>query len=246
MQSPQESDLSAAGVAMRLIRERIARHEFPPSSRLPRETELAAEFGVSRSALREAIRALEFAGVLRSKHGSGTYVTALEPQDLLRGFADSNALMSLSSAVDLAEFRRITEPAACVLACERATDEQKARIRALHEQMQAVQDPEEYARLDPEFHQEIVRASGNGVLIAVAVALTNGPAWRSMWRAVTRPFVPERTRLEHENLVVAIETGDPDLASATAHAHLADAQARIASAVRPSLPQPQPQLEEVE
>ncbi len=220
---------SAAALAMQLIRERIERREFAPNSRLPRETELAAELGVSRNALREGIRALEIVGVLRSRHGSGTYVTALEPEDLLGGFAYSNALLDIRSAIDLAEFRRVTEPAACEFACDRATAEQKVRIRSLHEQMQQVTDPEEYARLDPEFHHEIVKASGNAVLIAVAGGLTNGPAWTSMWRAVTRDFVPERTRTEHENLVRAIETGDRELARATSNAHIAAAQAQIAS-----------------
>lgn len=222
---------SAAALAMQLIRERIERREFAPNSRLPRETELAAELGVSRNALREGIRALEIVGVLRSRHGSGTYVTALAPEDLLGGFAYSNALLDIRSAVDLAEFRRITEPAACEYACDRATAQQKSRIRALHEQMQQVTDPEEYARLDPEFHHEIVKASGNAVLIAVAGSLTNGPAWQSMWRAVTRDFVPGRTRTEHENLVRAIETGDRELARSTSNAHIAAAQAQIAAAL---------------
>ncbi len=233
MNNDVTSGLSAAATAMARVRERIASNEFPPHSQLPRETELAASLGVSRSALREAIRALELVGVLKSKHGSGTFVTSLEPRDLLRGLDYSNGLLSVDSAVELVEFRRVIEPAACAMACERSTPEQRARIRALFEEMQLVDDPAEYARLDPQFHQAILEASGNSVLIAVTTALTYGSAWRKMWRAVTRDVVPERTRREHEYLVIAIETGDRELALATAHAHIAEAQTAIAGAFGP-------------
>lgn len=216
---------------MELIRERIASSEFPPRSQLPRETELAASLGVSRSALREAIRALELVGVLRSRHGAGTFVTALEPRDLMKGLAYSHTFLTMDSAAELAEFRRVTEPAACALAARRATPAQKAAIRSLYEAMERVEDPAEYSRLDPRFHHAILEASGNSVLIAVSSALTYGPAWRTMWRAVTRDVVHERTRREHLYLVLAIETGDPDLALATAHAHIAETQRRIADAL---------------
>jgi GntR family transcriptional repressor for pyruvate dehydrogenase complex len=208
--------LSASSTAMDLIREGIATGKFAPNS---------------RSALREAIRALELVGVLRSKHGSGTFVTSLEAEELLRGLDYSKGLLSVESAVELAEFRRVIEPAACAMAAERATTEQKAQIRSLFEEMQLVDDPVEYARIDPLFHEAILRASGNSVLIAVSSAFTFGPAWLTMWRAVIRDVIPERTRREHEALVVAIETGDRDLASATAHAHIAGAQTWIARAV---------------
>lgn len=230
MDSEESSVLTGAHAAMQQLRERIAAQVYPAGSRLPRETELAAELGVSRSALREAIRALELVGVLRSKHGSGTYVTSLEPQDLVRGLGFSNALFTVESAIELAEFRRVTEPQASALAARRATDEQKARIRALHEQMEEIADPQEYARMDPIFHQAILEASQNSILVAVSGALTYGVAWRRMWQSVTRDIVPERTRREHEALLLAIETGDEELALATAHAHIAQAQRRIAEA----------------
>lgn len=223
--------LSAPSTAMDLIRNGISTGRFPPNSQLPRETELAVALGVSRSALREAIRALELVGVLRSKHGSGTFVTSLDPQELLRGLDYSKDLLNVESAVELGEFRRVIEPAACAMAAERATAEHKAQIRSLFEAMQLVDDPVEYARLDPRFHEAIVRASGNSVLLAVSSAFTLGTAWRTMWHAVTRDSIPERTRQQHETLVVAIEVGDRDLAFATALAHIAGAQTWIAQAV---------------
>jgi GntR family transcriptional repressor for pyruvate dehydrogenase complex len=214
---------------MELIRDRIASRRYPPSTRLPRETELAAELGVSRAALREAIRALELIGVLDSRHGSGTYVSDLSPESLLRGLGYSNALMRVESAAELAEFRRITEPEASALAASRATAEQVATIQELLDQMETITDPREYARLDAGFHQAILDASGNSLLAAVGRALTSAEAWRSMWAAVTRDVIPPRTRMEHRYLVQAIAVGDSDLARSVAHAHVSEAQRRIAA-----------------
>ncbi|HEY8720577.1 FadR/GntR family transcriptional regulator [Pengzhenrongella sp.] len=239
MAEPAGSGGTASQTALALIRDRISSGQFPANSRLPREIELAVELGVSRSALREAIRALELVGVLASKHGSGTYVTSLRPRDLMRGLDFINPFLAVDSAVELVEFRRVVEPAACALATERATADEKTAIRALFETMEETTDPAQYARLDSEFHQAILGVSGNSILIAVSQALTYGSASRTMWRVVTQDAIPERTRREHEALVLAIETGDRDLALATAHAHIAAAQAVIGQASPPTTP-PEP------
>jgi GntR family transcriptional repressor for pyruvate dehydrogenase complex len=234
----EEVLVAASSVAIEEIRNRISSGLYARHSKLPRETELAAEIGVSRGALREAIRALELTGVLRTKHGSGTYVTGLKPSDLLGQFIHGDGFLGMESAVELAEFRRIVEPAGTALAAERATAEEAAVVRQLHEQMETIQDPVEYAHLDSRFHQAILAASGNGFIVGISTGLTNGGAWRSMWDAVTRDFVPERTRREHENLVRALETHDRELALATAHAHISEAQAHIAERLRSTSQQP--------
>lgn len=230
--------VAASRIAMEEIRSRISSGRYPRNSKLPREIELAAEIGVSRGALREAIRALELTGVLRTKHGSGTYVTALNPSDLLGQLTHGDGFLGLESAVELAEFRRIVEPAGTALAAERATAEQAAVVRRLYEEMETVDDPVMYARLDSQFHQAILAASGNAFMVGVSTGLTNGGAWRSMWKAVTRDSVPYRTRREHENLVRALETHDRELALATAHSHISEAQAHIAERVSTGAQQP--------
>ena len=77
----------ATDQAIAKIKDLISSGEFTAGSRLPTERELTQRFGVSRSSLREAIRALALIGVLESRVGDGTYVTTLEPELLLTGMA---------------------------------------------------------------------------------------------------------------------------------------------------------------
>lgn len=223
-----DTAVRASQRAMEEIRAQIVTGKLAPFSQLPRETDLAQDLGVSRGALREAIRALQTLGVLESRHGSGTYVTGLQASDLLPSLAWANLLHNRESAVELVEFRRVIEPTASALAVDRAGPAEKREIRRIHEAMQLVTDPREYAELDGAFHQAIVAATGNSLLSGVLSALAYGEAWRRMWSAVTRDVIPERTRREHETLVIAIETGDRELAVATSHAHIASSQRRLA------------------
>lgn len=223
----EESLETAPHRAMRLIRARISDGTFAPMSRLPRETELAAELGVSRAALREAIRAMELLGILESRHGSGTYVTSLRLSALLPSLAHSGFLLNADSVPDLVEIRLVVEPAFSARAARNASDVDRERIRSVFERMEQTTDPVAYAALDAEFHQSIVRASGNDVMASVMEALTYGAGWQHMWGAVTRDYVPARTRYEHEQLVIAIETGDPDLAFSVAYAHIAAVNGRL-------------------
>src|SRR6185437_13298670 len=77
--------------------------------RLPPERELAARLGISRGALREALRSLEYVGLLQARVGSGRYVTHRRPNDLASGIASWIALQPVSDVIAL---RRILEPAA--------------------------------------------------------------------------------------------------------------------------------------
>ncbi|PJJ63234.1 DNA-binding FadR family transcriptional regulator [Compostimonas suwonensis] len=218
---------TASRRAMTLIRQGIAEGRFAPLSQLPREIDLAGELGVSRGALREAIRALELVGILESRHGSGTYVTGLTAADIIRSAATDNLHIDATSALELMEFRRVVEPGSIVLAAGSASPEQIREIRAIYEASEQTDDPAVYLELDNDLHRAIVRASGNSILTSVMESVAYGAAWDRMWSLVLRPTIPERTRREHESLVVAIETGDVQLALATAQAHLAAAQRQV-------------------
>jgi GntR family transcriptional repressor for pyruvate dehydrogenase complex len=204
-----------------LIHRRIVDGVLVAGERLPQERELAAELGVSRSALREAIRTLAGLGVLETRRSSGTYVTALQPGDLLMGMGMAASVLSAESVTDLAELRRLLEPAAAGLAATRATPEDLARLAALHEEMERTGDPARFAELDAEFHRVVVAAAGNQVLTAVFTALVLGDAWRRMWEGLAGDPVPDRTRRDHADILVALQTGDSALAIAVEQAHTA-------------------------
>src|SRR6476646_10126280 len=110
------------------IRELIVSGSWGPGDRLPRETELAAELGLSRNSLREAVRALSQLRVLEVRQGDGTYVSSLEPDLLLESTGFVSHLLLGETAVALSEVRRILEAAAAALAAARIDQDGKHEL----------------------------------------------------------------------------------------------------------------------
>src|SRR5207245_7356550 len=98
-----------------------------PGSRLPKEADLAQRLGLSRSSLREAVRALSLIRVLDVRQGDGTYVTSLEPQLLLETLSFVVDFHRDDSVRQFLEIRRVLEPAATELATRRMPDGDIAR-----------------------------------------------------------------------------------------------------------------------
>src|ERR1041384_6748092 len=108
-------------IAQRLIA-LITERQLKPGDRLPPERELSAAMGVSRSSLREALRALAMLGVAEMRQGDGTYLTSLEPGTLMRPVG---LVLALSDAglAELFEARKLVEPGLAQLAAERISDD---------------------------------------------------------------------------------------------------------------------------
>src|SRR5215217_1779528 len=113
-------------IAARLI-DLIMERQLKAGDRLPPERELAATMGVSRSSLREALRALAMLGVAEMRQGDGTYLTALEPATLMRPVGLVLAL-SDSGLTELFEARKLVEPGLAKLAAERISDADAAEL----------------------------------------------------------------------------------------------------------------------
>src|SRR6476659_6714806 len=118
----------ATDLAIAKIKVLISSGEFTAGSRLPTERELTQKFGVSRSALREAVRALTLVGVLEPRVGDGTYVTTLEPDLLLTGIGFVSDLARADSLLEIHRVRRILEPVATGLATPRLSDAEHALL----------------------------------------------------------------------------------------------------------------------
>src|SRR5438034_4119557 len=110
------------------IRERIVSGALGAGDRLPKESELAAELGISRNSLREAVRALSQLRVLEVRQGDGTYVSSLEPGLLLESTGFVSHLLLGEGAVALYEVRRILEAAAASLAAARIDEVGKQEL----------------------------------------------------------------------------------------------------------------------
>src|ERR1700745_1188220 len=112
------------------IRERIVSGAWGPGDRLPRESELAAELGLSRNSLREAVRALSQLRVLEVRQGDGTYVSSLEPGELLEPTLSATGLLRGRTVLELFEVRRMLEPEAAAMAAHRADAHALVALRA--------------------------------------------------------------------------------------------------------------------
>src|SRR3954453_11012595 len=91
--------------AIQQIRELIRSGALPPGARLPPEAKLAAQLGISRNSMREAVRALQLARVLDARPGDGTYVTSLAPELLLEGLGSAIDLLQDDTLLDIMQIR---------------------------------------------------------------------------------------------------------------------------------------------
>ncbi|MCO5973905.1 FadR/GntR family transcriptional regulator [Actinoallomurus soli] len=206
--------------AIEEIKTRIAMGEFTPGQRLPTERDLAADLGLSRSSMREAIRALTVMGVLEARHGAGIYVTQLQPGDLLETFGVVAEISRGDTLLHLVQVRKILEPAAAAAAAARIDDEGLARLRAEMTAMERGANAEEIVGHDLEFHRIITEAAGNPVLSAILGGLNSRTFRARVWRGYREEGVFARTYREHDAIYRALVERDPDGARVAAAVHI--------------------------
>lgn len=198
--------VSAVQKAIDSIRARIRSGEWPTGSRLPSETELTAMLGLSRSPLREAVRALVHTGMLTVHQGDGTYVAATDEASavLTRRALDSRV-------TDVLDVRVGLDAVCAELAARRRTDDDLVCLHAaLEERRQAVASGQQtrFAHADAQFHFLIAQAAHNPLLSAVYRGVVGALA-RSVDSAPTLHHAIRDRRHDHEALLGAVEDSDP-------------------------------------
>src|SRR4051794_2815809 len=207
------------------IKEMILGGRLKPGDRLPSEAVLADELGLSRNSLREAVRALSLINILDVRQGDGTYVTSLDPNLLLDALTFVVDFHRDDSVLEFLRVLRILEPAAASMAAARVTPEELAAMQRTIDASTAPSSAEEVLALDVDFHRLIGEASGNSVLASLIEGLS-GPTNRArLWRGHTQVGAQERTVREHQAILDALATGEPDLASAAMVVHVAGVEA---------------------
>ena len=202
------------------IKEMILLGELGPGDRLPPEKELSERLGLSRSSMREAVKALEVIRVLDVRRGDGTYVTSLEPRLLLEAMSFVIDLHDDSSILELLAVRRIIESAAAAMAARLITDE---GIEDLRKQIASVDESTSVEGLvahDLEFHGAIVAAAGNSYMATLTESLSGRTARARIWRGLTQENSVSRTLAEHEAIVDAIASHDAQLAESLTVVHI--------------------------
>jgi GntR family transcriptional regulator, transcriptional repressor for pyruvate dehydrogenase complex len=211
-------------IASRLIA-LITEQQLKAGDRLPPERELAATMGVSRSSLREALRALAMLGVAEMRQGDGTYLTALDPDALMRPFGLVLALND-GQLQELFEARRVIEPALAALAAERIDEATLEELRRCgRDSAAAVDDEDAFMRTDLELHGLIARAASNSILWHV-IGSISGSGVASRRRTNPLPGLREQSVEDHRAIVAAIEARDPEAAAAAMLHHLENVQRR--------------------
>lgn len=221
---PVPAARSVTDEAIAAIKQLIVSGRVAPGDRLPSEKELSVQLGLSRSSLREAVRALSLLRVLDVRHGDGTYVSSLRPELLVGVLESALDLLQGRTLLDVFALRRILEPAATALAATHISDEELLAVGECLRAMEEIVDPEEYVAKDLEFHDRLTRASGNETLAAVARSFSLQTVRVRVWRLAAVEGVGDGTREQHQAIYRAVAARDPELAQAAATVHVAEAE----------------------
>jgi DNA-binding FadR family transcriptional regulator len=207
----------APDVVAATLRRRILGGELAPGDSLPTEAELINQLGVSRETVRMALRLLDAEGLTSTSQGrSGVRIRHPEPERVARSLVQ---LFTLTGATwgDLLAFRKMLEPAAAAHVAEHASPEEKAAIAEIAERGIAP-DGTGYH----EFHEQLVRASGNPLLTTVLAAVEQAVRWAAAEQDITQYDRAEAAR-SHRAIAGAINAQDSDKAEHRMRRHLAAA-----------------------
>ncbi|MFC0239944.1 FCD domain-containing protein [Rhodopseudomonas telluris] len=206
----------------------IALRGLKPGDRVPSERQLAVDLGVSRPTLREAIRQLATRGLLVSRHGGGTFVTAATDSDPMR-----TALLPLASLArseagywrDVMEIRRLIEGETASFAALRADEADKAMLEVAYQGVlnAPADDLDAQARLDAAFHMAVCTAAHNVVLqqvMAGLLGLLEASISQSLRRLYHLPGILDELNDQHREIRDAVISGDAESARAAASRHL--------------------------
>lgn len=209
------------------IIEAMTNGDFPENSRLPTETELAQQYGVSRPTVREALSRLRLDGLIASRRGSGSYVLR-RPDRNIKRFA---AIESIADVQRCFAFRIALESAAAGLAAELRTPRDLAEIERSYQRLETIMEHELAVEEDLQFHLAIIRASQN-VFFVTALEMIAEQMRVAMQLSRSLSMEKSRSRrelvqAEHRDIMVAIEKGSSVEAAEAMRLHLGNARRRL-------------------
>jgi DNA-binding FadR family transcriptional regulator len=211
---------------MQHMKKLIADGVYTPGSKIPTEQELASEFGVGRSSIREAVKIFNYLGIMKSMSSRGTYIcersnisTELLTWALLLGNNELDEVVELRGAIELWSFIRLTS------LCKNKSNEAEKHVAQLHVQLeqmrQAVVDGnhEQMIKADYEFHHHIIQGGDNDLFISLYEMLRSFML-HEIEKTQMKYSIQQKILEEHTLLVGAIESGDILLAAHTYIAHI--------------------------
>jgi DNA-binding FadR family transcriptional regulator len=243
VRAPKTSELIAAQ-----LRRQIVRGSVRAGEKLPPETQLMTQFGVSRPTIREAFRILEAEGLIVVRPGSRGGAQVVAP-DQTAAARHVGLLLQLRGATidDVYEARKIAEPVCAAMLARRRTEQDIADLAAVVAEVEAVvaevesavearggqPDPAQWVRLSYRFHELIMQRSGNKTVALQGALLQDIVATHTALRASRsfgEPGSPERFRQAvqaYKRLLALIEAGDADGAERLWRSHMDSAAAYL-------------------
>jgi GntR family transcriptional regulator, transcriptional repressor for pyruvate dehydrogenase complex len=209
---PQIARVAISDEVIARFKDLIARRVFVPGGKLPPERDLAAALAVSRPTLRQALRALQIMGVIRSRQGSGSYLAESAAEILREPLEFALALKGIAKT-DLFETRCTLEVKLASLAATRRTEEDLVAMRdALREMKSSYGNPEAWCEHEIQFHDSIVHAARNAVMSTVMEMLSY--MLMESRRQTVRMLTDYDTSYDvHEKVFVQIEKQDAEAAA---------------------------------
>ena len=202
------------------VEDSILQGQLKPGDQLPAERDLAQRFGVSRTAVREAVKTLREKGLVEAYSGRGTFVTNGTSQAMRQSLDLMIRINPLEGSANLAELRLVLEPEIAGLAAARIEEQLLTTMReAVAVMSRNLHDPDAYVEADLDFHLALAEAAGNPLILSLLGSIV-GLLRDQRSRIFSVDGGPERGQYHHKRILRAVEQGEPDLAREAMHAHL--------------------------
>lgn len=202
------------------IEESIRKGALKAGDQLPAERELAQQFGVSRTAVREAVKALREKGLVEAYAGRGTFITDGNSHAIRQSLDRAIRSSQPEGSAFLAEVRTILEPEIAALAATRAEEQ---HIASMHEAIavmdSARRDPDAYIEADLDFHLALAEAAANPLILSLIDSIV-GLLREQRMGIFCVEGGPERGQYHHKGILEAIERRNPQGARDAMQAHL--------------------------
>jgi GntR family transcriptional repressor for pyruvate dehydrogenase complex len=210
----------------------ITSGELGPGDRLHTERDLALRLGISRSTVREAIRGLNMLRVLDVRHGDGIFITSLDSRSLLQVTGFAMQLLRDREVLGMFEVRAILEGAAAALASARITEVQRTELGDRLHELDMASSSEDLLEADIAFHASVATAAGNPMLASLLDTFS-ARTYRARYLKASVGFdeIIVDSRAAHRRIYEAVVSRDPEVARATASAHVASVASWLRSAL---------------
>lgn len=207
--------------AINKMKQLIVSGTLSAGSKLPRDSDLAADLQISATSLRETLGALIGVHILEDRDQEGIFVSSLDADLMLEAMDFLLEFHLNSSILDFFGVRRILEPAAAAMAARQMGVEAVAELRNFADQATTTMSIPELVDHDLALHQRIALGAQNPVLASMLQSIGAPTRRARIWRGLTQNNAFEQTLAEHSGIVEAVERHDPDLAYARTLVHIA-------------------------